>query len=137
MIEVEWANAPYFPTDSRDRVNLTVKFSHLDVPVPFTADSGDSMEHGREIHASALAGAYGEITAYVPPTPAEVAVRENPPLRASKMAEAVDRATHWDMMGDTTQATAWRSYYRELHALEQMPGWPLVVQWPIAPEMAA
>lgn len=137
MIEVEWARDPYFPTESWDRVNLTVKFTHLDEAVMFTADSGDSMAHGGEIHARALAGEYGEVAEFIPPTPAEVAARDNPPLRTSKMAEAVDRATHWDMMGDATQAASWRSYYRELYVLEQAPEWPLVEQWPAAPELAA
>lgn len=57
-----------------------------------------------------------------------------PPLRASKMTQAVERATHWDMMGDTTQAAAWRRHYRELYALEQAPEWPMVELWPTPPD---
>lgn len=53
-------------------------------------------------------------------------------LRAAKNT-AIRQAQHFDMMGNADQAAAWRSYYRELHALEQAPEWPLVEQWPAAP----
>lgn len=47
---------------------------------------------------------------------------------------ATAQAQHWDMMGDAEQAAAWRSYYRELYTLELAPDWPLVAQWPEAPQ---
>lgn len=56
-------------------------------------------------------------------------------LRKAKRS-ATAQAHHWDMMGDATQAAAWRSYYRELFALEQAPGWPILGQWPTPPDGA-
>lgn len=58
-------------------------------------------------------------------------------LRIEKMTLAIERAQHFDMMGEAEQAAAWRGYYRELHALEQSPEWPLVTQWPTPPDMLA
>lgn len=57
-------------------------------------------------------------------------------LRTAKNT-AIRQAQHFDMMGEPEQADAWRGYYRELNALEQAPEWPLVEQWPTAPELAA
>lgn len=48
-------------------------------------------------------------------------------------SNAIRQAQHFDMMGEPEQAAAWRNYYRELHALEQAPEWPLVSQWPTPP----
>lgn len=119
-------------------INMIAVFAHLgDKAVPFTANPTDIMEHGRLIHARALSGEFGAVAPYIPPTESEVAARDNPPLRRQQMKLAAEQTTHWDMMDDTTHATAWRSYYRELHALEASPEWPLVEQWPVAPELAA
>ena len=57
--------------------------------------------------------------------------------RARMMAKATAQAQHFDMMDELSQASAWRSYYRELHALAQASDWPLVTQWPTAPALAA
>lgn len=115
-------------------INLEIQFEHLSDLVVFTASTIDIEPHGRLIFERAAAGEYGEVVEFIPPTPADIAARDNPPLRVSKMTEAVDRATHWDMMGDTAQAAAWRNYYRELYALAEHPGWPQVSQWPEAPQ---
>lgn len=69
------------------------------------------------------------VTGLLLPTLLEVANRDNPIKRQREPTHA----QHWDMMGNTTQA-AWRNYYRGLYALEQAPGWPLVEQWPEAPQ---
>ena len=40
--------------------------------IPFHATPNDSEPHGRELYANAIAGEYGEIAPYVPPTAAEM-----------------------------------------------------------------
>lgn len=131
MITVEHASNPRFNHDGT--IDLDIKFAHLDEIVPFTASASDPVAHGREIFSNATAGQYGPIAAYAPPPPEQL----NPPARRRAMMLAIETAQHFDMMGETEQAAAWRGYYRELHALEQAPEWPLVTQWPVAPESAA
>lgn len=134
QITITNAMQPTWMNAEHTLLNLLVKFEHLCGVVTFTASSTDIEPHGRLIFERAAAGEYGEVAEYAHPTPAEIAARNNPPLRANKMAEAVARVTHWEMMGNPNQADAWRTYYRELYALELVPDWPQVSQWPIPPE---
>lgn len=132
-------------------VDMLIKVEHLPEPVPFTANPADVREYGRQLYAMAISGEWaatntvtftsealaavsGQVApTYIPPAPMEIAVQENPIKRQQQMKYASAQATHFDMMGDPTQAAAWRGYYRELYALEQAPDWPLVEQWPSAP----
>lgn len=66
-------------------------------------------------------------------TPEKMSLRDSQKLRLKRMAKASAQATHFDMMGDSELAAAWRSYYRELHAFAASPEWPLVEQWPAPP----
>ncbi|WP_310597279.1 phage tail-collar fiber domain-containing protein [Aeromonas aquatica] len=105
--------------------------------VPFTASSVDPGANGRWLFAMARDGEFGPVTEYVPPTPLEVAARENPQSRQNAMALATTNAQHFEMMGDTEQTATWRTYYRALYALASSPEWPLVEQWPATPVLAA
>lgn len=67
---------------------------------------------------------------------AMVEVTEIEGRRARMMVNATVQTQHFTMMGDTAQADAWRAHYQALYALEQLPEWPLVEQWPVAPELA-
>lgn len=60
--DLQWADADH------SAVSMTVEFSHLDGPVPFTAKQNDDMAHGQLLFAGAVAGVYGPIADYVPPT---------------------------------------------------------------------
>lgn len=63
----------------------------------------------------------------------QVAAADNINQRQRELTRATTQAQHWEMMGDPSQATAWREYYQALYALESAPEWPLVAQWPAAP----
>ena len=56
-----WANA------EKTAIDLTVRFSHLDYEVPFTASPDDTELHGQEIFAAAVAGEFGEVAPYAAP----------------------------------------------------------------------
>lgn len=133
MIELISAASPRFVTPGRDVIVLDVQFAHLATPVEFAATPTDPELHGRDIHARAIAGEFGAVTEYAPPEPAEIAAHNNPAQRASAMTQAIESATHWDMMGDVEQAAAWRGYYRELHAMTEHPEWPVSAPWPQPP----
>ncbi|CUR44309.1 tail fiber protein [Pseudomonas phage VCM] len=55
--------------DKAETVTMTVKFSHLDFEVPFTAAAEDMYEHTVWLHEQAMAGAFGEIAPYDRPLP--------------------------------------------------------------------
>lgn len=137
QITLTSAVQPRWMDAGHTRINLQVQFEHLPEMVEFTASPNDIEPHGRLIFERAAAGEYGEVAEYIPPTPLEVAARDNPPMRRNAMALATTNVQHFEMMGDTEQAATWRGYYQELYALEQVPEWPLVEQWPTAPALAA
>lgn len=53
--------------------------------------------------------------------------------RTGQMRVAEGQSAHFDLMGEPEQASAWRSYYRELYTLDTNSDWPQVAQWPVAP----
>ncbi|ATW58377.1 hypothetical protein CNR37_00170 [Pseudomonas phage ventosus] len=57
-------------------IDLTVKFSHLETEVPFTATATDPMEHGRWLYEQALAGKYGVVAEYERPLPTLLDLQE-------------------------------------------------------------
>lgn len=67
MFTLQYAKDPVFISESGDAINLTVKWEEFGEEHPFTATSYDSMEHGRNLHALALAGHFGVVGDYVPP----------------------------------------------------------------------
>lgn len=118
-----------------DSLDMEVAFAHLpDQFVTFTARPDDSAEHGRELYERAMAGEFGDVVALPPLTPYEIARRDNPGRRQQCLSQASDMARHWDMMGDSSQANAWRDYYRTVYALALQKSWPMVNQWPSAPK---
>lgn len=134
-MEIELISAEDLRFNADGTIDMMAVFSHLgDQAVPFTASQTDSMEHGRAIHAAALAGELGEVAAYVAPSELEIAQREAPKRLAAEMKRATDEATGAWMINDLVMADEWRAYYAELLALEISAEWPLVAQWPEAPQ---
>lgn len=131
LLDARWDDAEH------NSVTATVMFTDSGKTMPFTAARDDSEAHGRWLFALARDGQFGPVAEFVPPTPLEVAARDNPPARKKAMMQASAQAQHFDMMGEPELAAAWRANYRALHALEASPEWPLAPQWPVAPESAA
>lgn len=50
-------------------INLTVKFTHIPVEVPFTAHSNDPLDHGVWLYEEASKGVFGEVAPYDRPLP--------------------------------------------------------------------
>lgn len=59
------AHTPKYNADGT--IDLIVKFPWLSAEVPFCADPNDSEQYGRDLHASAIAGHFGPVAAYVAP----------------------------------------------------------------------
>ncbi|MFO1209593.1 MAG: hypothetical protein U1E40_10275 [Amaricoccus sp.] len=72
--------SPQWVDAAHTRIDCFVKFAHLKVEVPFTADPKDVEAHGREIFARCAAGEFGEVVEYEPkPEPAGVVVEGGVP----------------------------------------------------------
>jgi len=67
MFTLEYARDPVFGTETGDVIVLYVKWAEFNEEHHFAATTFDCMEHGRALHARALAGEFGEVAAYVPP----------------------------------------------------------------------
>lgn len=42
-----------------NKINMIVKFDHIDEEVPFTASSDDCMDYGRDLFERAMSGEFG------------------------------------------------------------------------------
>ncbi|GAB5991315.1 hypothetical protein [Aeromonas enteropelogenes] len=133
MTDILNAHSPQWEAIDKSAILLQVRFSHLAEEVPFSACHDDPMAYGRELYVRAVFGEFGPIAAYIAPTPYAIANIENPTLRQQRLVQAGDMVQHWDILGDATQADAWRDYYRALYALVECAEWPLVSTWPNQP----
>jgi hypothetical protein len=69
MLTVKSASQPKYITPDNLVIELQVLFKEFgDTVLPFGAMASDVEQHGRDLHARALAGEFGEIAPYVPPT---------------------------------------------------------------------
>lgn len=128
-------HSPIWADSEHSAVTLQVKVAAAEQGFPFTASPDDSAPYGVDLYCRAIAGEFGPVAAYIPPTPHEMAASESPRIRSQLMKLATEQAFHGFMMGDAIQTTAWRSYYRALYTLEQTPEWPQVTKWPDAPHV--
>lgn len=124
------------PVENSDgTITLQCKFSHLgDVEVPFTASPNDSEEHGKAIYMRALAHEFGEIVEYMPPSTMEIAEKASPQRRTKEMVNAKKQVEHYALIDDDVMMAAWKQHYKDLHNLADTEWWPLVEEWPVAPE---
>ena len=127
------ATSPAWQNAEHSMITLMVKFDNLPEAVPVTASPDDPEEHGQALFAQAVAGAFGEIEDYVPPTELEIAQATNPAKRSQQMALCISKVQHWEMMGEFATAMEWRHYYQALAMLEKTEAWPIVEIWPTAP----
>lgn len=131
-IVIESAHSPKRNAD--ETINLMIKFEHLEDEVEFTASPRDPERHGRDIFSRAVLQEFGVIAPYIPPTPVEVATKENPPRRTQEMKNAFMQAQQFELLDDTEMLAQWKQHYQDLYALAQTEWWPLVEEWPVPPQ---
>lgn len=66
MMKILSAHSPLWSSADQRNIDLMVTFEGLG-ELPFTASATDSTAYGRELHARALAGEFGEIAPYQSP----------------------------------------------------------------------
>lgn len=71
MLTVKNAHSPKYVTPDNLVIELQVTFEEFgDTVLPFGAMADDVEAHGRDLHARAVAGEFGEIAPYVAPVSA-------------------------------------------------------------------
>jgi hypothetical protein len=68
MLTIESASSPQFADASGNVILLNVKFKEFEEVLPFHAMPNDSTEYGVELYNRAVAGEFGTVLPYVPPT---------------------------------------------------------------------
>lgn len=125
-----WANAEH------TRIDCEVNFNHLDDEfVPFTADPADVMEYSKTIFDECVAGQYGPISEWTPPTDEQVAnqVRMQRDFLLSQMDKIVSNPLRWSSMSASEQE-AWAIYRQALLDVPEQSGFPHYVNWPVSPD---
>jgi hypothetical protein len=121
--------------EAHTSINLTVNFEEIGQDVPFHATPNDTEEHGRDIYARAIAGEFGAIAEWTPPTTEELAQQARWKRNAllQEIDNIVSNPLRWASFSQTQQ-TAWADYRQALLDVPQQAGFPNTITWPIKPE---
>jgi hypothetical protein len=69
MLTIQYAKNPAYSSADGQNIYLLVKFYEFAEEMPFGATPYDPMSYGVELYNRALAGEFGPIAPYVPPSP--------------------------------------------------------------------
>jgi hypothetical protein len=117
-----YANTPRWANRSQTKIDLVVRFDHIDEDLPFCATSTDIEAYGRDIFNRAVAGEFGAIAAFDPtPFTTEFVVAAIKEKRDQMLFD-----TDWTQLPDVPAETAalWAEYRQALRDLPQQTGFP-------------
>jgi hypothetical protein len=119
----QWANP------ENTLINVTARFAEIDEDLPFTANFLDTEAHGREIFTKALAGEFGAVSTYVPPSDELLA------LQARSTRAELLQASDWTQLPDVPQTLkdSWATYRQALRDITAQSGFPRNIVWPTQP----
>jgi hypothetical protein len=124
-----YAKSPKWANQNKTIIDLVVRFEEIDEDLPFTANPKDVEPHGRDIYARAIAGEFGEIADYTPPSRDQVAsmVRYD---RNQKLAD-----TDWTQLPDVPSSikSLWSPYRQSLRDISSQASFPYDIEWPTPP----
>ena len=133
VLNPQWANAEH------SAINVLLGTETL-AAMPFTATPDDSTDYGPEIYQRAVAGDFGEIAAYEPPTEAALLPAARSQLKrlmqdAGLVVAPLQDAVDLDLATEqqVEQLSAWKYYRIELSEVPHQAGWPRTIDWPVKP----
>ena len=124
---------PKYANAEGTRIEATVVFDHLVGSYPngvvFCAAPDDCEPHGREIFSRCVAGDFGLVAEYTPPSENEQAAY----VRLQRNALLVQ--TDWTQLPDVPEETKarWAPYRQQLRDVTLQEGFPYNVIWPTEP----
>jgi hypothetical protein len=129
-INLKSASNPKWVDEAHTSINLTVNFEEIGQDVPFHATPDDTEEHGRDIYARAIAGEFGVIAEWTPPTTDELSqqARWKRDALLQEVDSIVGNPLRWASFSQTQQ-TAWANYRQALLDVPQQPGFPNTINW--------
>jgi hypothetical protein len=68
MFTLQYAKNPFFQTEDHSCIHVTVKWLEFAEEMPFGAMANDVEAHGRDLYNRTIAGEFGQIAPYVPPS---------------------------------------------------------------------
>jgi hypothetical protein len=130
-----YANNPKWVDEAHTSINLTVRFEEIDEDLPFHATPYDVEEHGRDIFTKAIAGEFGVIAEWTPPTTEQLATnaRGHRDNLLSELDSIVGNPLRWASFS-TEQQTSWANYRQALLDVPQQDDFPNIITWPTKPE---
>jgi hypothetical protein len=103
--------------------------------LPFTATPDDAEQHGKDIYAKAIAGEYGDIAAWVPPTVEELAAlaRMQRDMYLTELDGIVMNPLRYAAFSDEYKA-ALAVYRQALLNVPEQEGFPQTFTFPTMPQ---
>ena len=126
------ARNPKWSTENKSAINVEVLFDSFNNYLPFTARSGDSEAHGRELYSRALSGEFGVVAEYTPPPPLPY---DEFCLQIRGQRDFLLEQSDWSQLPDVPLQTKelWSDYRQQLRDIPTQSGFPYDVQWPAKP----
>ena len=128
---VEYVNTLKYANEEHTAIDLSVKFSHINEEISFTASINDSEAHGVDLYNRAVNGEFGPIAAYEPIT---YTIEQLATIARQKRNELLKQCD-WTQLNDIPEATQllWQSYRQVLRDIPDSVGFPYTIDWPIEP----
>jgi hypothetical protein len=135
-LNLKYANNPKWVDEAHTSIELTVRFEEIDEDLPFHATPNDTEEHGRDIFAKALAGEFGVIAEWIPPTTEQLATnaRGHRDNLLSEVDSIVGNPLRWASFSEAEQQS-WADYRQALLDVPQQAGFPNTINWPTKPTL--
>lgn len=133
-LNLKYANNPKWVDQAHTSIDLTVRFEEIDEDLPFHATPNDTEEHGRDIYTRAVAGEFGVIAEWTPPTTEQLSAnaRGHRDNLLSEVDSIVGNPLRWASFS-SEQQTAWANYRQALLDVPQQAGFPNTINWPTKP----
>lgn len=99
----------------------------------YVCDPKDCVPHSCELFRRCVAGEFGPVAPYVPPTPEQIRIGKSRHLRMERDQRIA--ATDWTQFPDVPESTRalWKPYRQALRDVPQQDGFPHDVIWPDPP----
>ena len=128
---------PKWTSAEHTTIDCEVTFDEIGT-VPFTATPNDTEEHGRDIYVKAIAGEFGVIAEWTPPTTEQLAsnARGQRDALLAELDSIVGNPLRWASFR-SEQQTSWANYSQALLDVPQQAGFPNTINWPTKLEETA
>tara|TARA_R110002126_G_scaffold286351_1_gene437999 strand:- start:621 stop:1031 length:411 start_codon:yes stop_codon:yes gene_type:complete len=128
---------PKWTSAEHTTIDCEVTFDEIGT-VPFTATPNDTEEHGRDIYVKAIAGEFGVIAEWTPPTTEQLAsnARGQRDALLAELDSIVGNPLRWASFS-SEQQTSWANYRQALLDVPQQAGFPNTINWPTKLEETA